>query len=326
MGEKRDHLGRVLDDLHRSPTQHVRRSDQHGVADGVSGLHRLLERVYGGARRLGDAEALEKTLEEEAIFRRVDSLCTGADYRQSGPAKRVGDIDRRLSSELHDRGHRVPVVRRFVLKDVQHALVVQGFEVQTVARVEVGRDGLRVGVRHDGAIAGPLESPGCVDAGVVELDALADPDRTAPHDQSGGAVLRQRLILDFVGGIEVRGCCVELRSARVHHLVDGLDSPLATGLPDLVRKPVTETAHHLVAESHSFGLAEERGGERFVEQSPFHLNNVHDPLEEPRVDARFAGDLRLVHVPSQCRHDGPEPLIRGLEPRGLSRTPVGGLP
>ena len=83
----------------------------------------------------------------------------------------LGELDGRLAAE----GHHHPDGLLDV-DDVHHVLGGQGLEVQPVGGVEVGGDSLRVVVDDDHLIAQLLEGQHAVDAGVVELDALADAD------------------------------------------------------------------------------------------------------------------------------------------------------
>ena len=60
--------------------------------------------------------------------------------------------------------------------DLEHVLEGERLEVEPVGGVVVGGDGLRVAVDHHGLVAGlRCSAIDGVHAGVVELDALADP-------------------------------------------------------------------------------------------------------------------------------------------------------
>ena len=74
-------------------------------------------------------------------------------------------------------------IRLFGGDDVVHALRVERVEIQAVAGIKVGGDGLGVVVDQDGLTAVLFQRPDAVDRAVVELDALADADGTGTKDQ-----------------------------------------------------------------------------------------------------------------------------------------------
>ena len=91
--------------------------------------------------------------------------------------QRRGEIERRLAAELHDRADAF-----LLLVNLQHVLERERLEIQAVAGVVVGRDGLGIRVDHHGLEADLAQREGRVHAAVVELDALADAVRAAAED------------------------------------------------------------------------------------------------------------------------------------------------
>ncbi len=91
----------------------------------------------------------------------------------------LGEVDRGLTTELHDDPGRLLLV-----DDRGNRLLVERLEVQARAAVEVRAHRLRVAVDHHRVDALRAQRHGGVHAAVVELDALADADRTAAehHD------------------------------------------------------------------------------------------------------------------------------------------------
>ena len=108
--------------------------------------------------------------------------------------------------------------------DVQHILGGQGLEVQPVAGVEVGGDGLRVVVDDDHVIAQLFQGLDTVDGAVIKFNALADPNGAGPQDDDGvpaGPGEVPGITVLVIGGVEIRGLGLEFRRAGVHHLIAG---------------------------------------------------------------------------------------------------------
>ncbi len=100
---------KVVDDLHGAPAQHVRRPDNHGVADLLGDLDRL---GLGGRRaihRLAELQFLDQVLEAIAILGEIDRLGRGAENRNARSLERLGQFKRRLAAELHDQAQKLAV-------------------------------------------------------------------------------------------------------------------------------------------------------------------------------------------------------------------------
>ena len=92
------------------------------------------------------------------------------------------EAQRRLPAELRDHAERL-----LGPTDRQHVLGRQRLEVQPARGVVVRRDRLGVGVDHHRLEPRLLQREGRVHAGVVELDALADPVRAGAEDDRPAA-------------------------------------------------------------------------------------------------------------------------------------------
>ena len=62
----------VEHDRHAASTEHVRRPDDHGIANALGHVTRLLARDGRAARRLRDAEVPEQLREPLAVFCEID--------------------------------------------------------------------------------------------------------------------------------------------------------------------------------------------------------------------------------------------------------------
>lgn len=124
---------------------------------------------------MSDAELLAQLLEALAVLGDVDRV---GEVPQMGTPPFEGDskVEGRLAAKLDDDAYRL-----FCFNDVKHVLAGKRFEVEPVAGVVVGGDGLGVGVDHDRLEAVFRKRKAGVTAAVVELDALADAVGAAPR-------------------------------------------------------------------------------------------------------------------------------------------------
>ena len=287
-------LAFLVNDHHRAAAEHEGRADQHRVADAF-GDHRGFVFRHGGAGLgLLEADLVEQGGEVLAVLGQLDAFRRGADDRDAVALEVGGEVERGLATELDDHA-----VRLFLVADVEDVLEGQRLEEQLVGGVVVGRDGLGVRVHHDGLVAEFLQCEGGVDAAVVELDALADPVRTAAEDDDLLSVGLAGLVLVAVGRVEVRRVGLELRGAGVDQAV-GRDQPggLALGA-DVVLVDAAGEGDLAVGETEALGVLE-------VERGEVHalVGDLLEVVEEPRVDVRRFKDL----VDGPAVHEG------GLEP------------
>ena len=97
---------------------------------------------------------------------------------------------------------------------LEHVLEGERLEVQPVGGVVVGGDRLGVAVDHHRLVAGVAQGEAGVHAGVVELDALADPVGPGAEDEHGRPLPRRDLGLLVVGRVVVRAWSRRTRRRR----------------------------------------------------------------------------------------------------------------
>src|SRR5262245_58894336 len=117
----------VVDDSHRATAQHVGGPDQHGVADLDGDRARLVERARGRASRLVQPELGDQRVEALPILGAVDRIRRGAEDRHARIAQRHRQLERRLTTELHDHAE-----WPLALDDVEDVLQGQGLEVEPI--------------------------------------------------------------------------------------------------------------------------------------------------------------------------------------------------
>ena len=151
-----------------------------------------------------------------------------------------------------------------------------------------------------------------MDGRVVELDALADADRAGSQHEDLLPVGRNRFVLLFVAGIEIRDVGRVLAGAAVDDLVDGQDRFVQAQAGDVLGAALPQAADLLVAESQALGLPEviqlaRVGGEdRLVADDP------QEGLQEEHVDLRPVVDQGDVDAEAHQLRDGEDPVVGPL--------------
>ena len=223
----------VLDDIrlvvghdHVLTAQHIGGTHQHRQADLLGSGQSLVQIEHGTTRGAGDVAALQQLVKALAVLGFIDGIRRGAQNGQADLVHVLSQLDGGLSAKLHHAG-----IRLFGGNDVVHALRVQRVEIQAVAGIKVGGDGLGVVVDQNGLAAVFLQSPHAVHRAVVELDALTDADGAGAKDQnlllfwarpwlrSAGFLLGANeacctFVVAVVGGVEV-GVLAENSAAQV---------------------------------------------------------------------------------------------------------------
>ena len=248
-----DHL-LVVGDHHGAAAQHVAGAHQHRVADPPGHFAGFLHaggRTVGGA---GNAQVVEQFAEQLAVLGQIDVRRVGADDGHAQALQRQRQIQRRLPAELHD-----DAVGLLGVVDVEDVLQGQRLEVQAVAGVVVGRDGLRVAVDHDRLDAHLLQRERRVAAAVVEFDSLADAVGAAAENHHLLAIHRVGFARRFVVGVQIRCEALELRGAGIHAAEDGAYAQLLAAVADrdLVHAPRAGKLH--VGDAVALGAAEQLG-------------------------------------------------------------------
>src|SRR5439155_6316267 len=106
-------------------------------------------------------------------------------------------VQRGLPAELreHLRVAFASPIASFVLQHARDRFLVERIEVEARGRVEVRRYRLGIAVHHDRRDAQLAQARRGLHAAAVELDALADADRTAADDHRLLTEERRRLVL-----------------------------------------------------------------------------------------------------------------------------------
>src|SRR5205807_5803378 len=157
---------------------------------------------------------VEHNGEELAIFRHLDALRLGAENGNAGGFQSIGEIERRLSTELHHYAFGL-----FLVVNIEHVLKRKRLKIKFVASVVIGRNRFRIGIYHDGFETELAQSEGGVDAAIIEFDALADAVGTATENHDFAFTAFAALILASVGGIIIRGISFEFGRAGIDQAI-----------------------------------------------------------------------------------------------------------
>src|SRR5205823_5217079 len=186
----------VINELHAAATEDERWSNENWIANAIGDRDRLFHADSGAVRGLAQTKFVEHNGEELAIFRHLDALRLGAENGNAGRFQSVGEIEGRLSAELHDYAFGF-----FLIVNIEHVLKRKRLKIKFVAGVVIGRNRFRIGIYHDGFETELAQSEGGVDAAIIKFDALADAVGTATENHDFAFAAFAALILASVGGI-----------------------------------------------------------------------------------------------------------------------------
>ena len=164
-------------DNHILTAKHITRTHQNRVTEAVCTVKRLLLGEHRFTGRTADAKLLQQCVKTAAILRRVNTVCRSTHNRNVILHQAFCQFNRGLTAKGHHRTDRL-----FNVCDMQHVLRGQRFKVKPIRRIKVGRNRLRVVIDNDNLITGILQRPHTVYRGIVKLDSLADPNRTAAQN------------------------------------------------------------------------------------------------------------------------------------------------
>src|SRR5437868_1440365 len=237
----------VVNDFHGASAKHVRRPYQHRIPNALGRLDRLFQARHRTVLRLPDPERPGNRVEPPTILGDVDRIGLGAQDADSSRRQSAGELERSLTTQLHDHAKRL-----FALHYVENVLEGERLEVKLVGDVEIGGDGLRVRVDHDRLVTLLAQRQCRAHAAVVELDALSDAVRTTAEDDDRLLARPGAFAFLVVATVQIWRRRWKLTGTGIDHLVSRDDSkpesPRAGGALGFA----AEIGKLLVGESHSF--------------------------------------------------------------------------
>jgi len=259
--------------------------------------------VGHAVRRERNLELLEDVGKLAPVLHQVHLRVGGAKDLDPVLLKALAEFNRRLPAELQDH-----TLRLLQVDHILHPLPEDRLEVELVRHVEVGRDGLRVAVEHEGLVTHLLRRLYTVDARVVKLNALPNPVGAGAEDEHLVSARDRAFVDRLVAGVVVGRLGRKLARTGVDDLVGGGDVALFAVSPDLA---VAHVVRHkvrdlLVGEAGALGRAEipfAHLTERRLPDLLFQCPQVRNLIEEPRVDLRDV--VHLFHaraLPKRMAH------------------------
>mmetsp|Transcript_39184 Transcript_39184/g.118391 ORF Transcript_39184/g.118391 Transcript_39184/m.118391 type:complete len:327 (-) Transcript_39184:3231-4211(-) len=170
----------VVDDTHGGPRQDVRGPHQDREAHRAREGERVLELHELAPFRLVDVQLVAHGRELRAIFRGIN-----------GPGGRSHDLNPALVELRREVVRRLPADRddhpggHLEIADLAHRLKRQLLEIQAVALVVIGGDGLWVAIDHHCAVACFAQGAHRTHGAPVELHRSADPVAARAEDDEG---------------------------------------------------------------------------------------------------------------------------------------------
>ena len=250
-------VGFIMDDFHGTPAENKGGADQHGIANARGDIDGLLLVRGGAALGLAQPELVEHGREVLPILGHFNAARLGANDGATICGEAGGEVQRGLTTELHDDG-----IGFFPLIDIEDILERERLEVELVAGVVIGGNRLGVGIDHDGLPTEFLQREGGVDAAVVELDTLADAVRSTAEDENLLFVAAAGFVLIAVGGIVIGRERLKLRRAGVHEAVSGNDASGLARLADFGFGGFEKMAELAVGKPKALGAAKVGGRQR----------------------------------------------------------------
>mmetsp|Transcript_6965 Transcript_6965/g.17395 ORF Transcript_6965/g.17395 Transcript_6965/m.17395 type:complete len:370 (+) Transcript_6965:544-1653(+) len=151
-----------------------------------------MDRFFDGCKLrplwLVDAEDVAELAEFEAVLTHVDGLHGSAQNLDATLVQFHREVVGRLPPDGNDDAAWV-----FELHDVQHRLVAEFLEVQSIGLIVIGRDSLGIAIDHDGLVPQRAKRLNARHGAPVEFDATSDAVRSAP--QHDNALARQPRLL-----------------------------------------------------------------------------------------------------------------------------------
>ena len=123
----------IRDNFHRPAAEHIRGPDQHGIANPGSAEYCLVGAADQSSGWLAQAQLFDQDVEALAVFRAIYRIGRSAENFDSGLFQPHRQLERRLTSELHDHA-----VWPLAINDRHYVLKRERFKVQSIRGIVIG--------------------------------------------------------------------------------------------------------------------------------------------------------------------------------------------
>ena len=292
-------------DLHALTAEYIRRPDEYRIAKLMRCLFRLFRRKYSVSGRTRDAAFFQHLVKQLTVLRTVYILCGCSEDRHTHLHQSLGQLDRCLSTKLHDCS-----VRMLQIHDALDILRGQRLKIQLICDIEIGTYRLRVIIDDDGLIALLRKGPGAVYGTEIKLDTLADPDRAGTkHKHLLLATRLDRLILAAEYGVVIRSLSRKFCRTRINHLKCCHNAIGIAHIPDLLLGPAGQARDNIIRELDAFCFLQKLHSQRLALQCLLHLNKNRKLINKPYINFCNVMNLLIGEASADRLCDDPDPTI-----------------
>src|SRR6266498_5834896 len=274
----------IVNDGHRAAAKHVTRPDQDWITNLLGNLFRFFTRSRHSVFRLRNAQILEQRAKTFSIFSEINRVCSCADDRNACPVQTHRQVQWRLSAKLDNDSLRVLYV-----DDVHYVFKGERFEVETVGRVVIRRNGFRVAVDHDRLKARIPKGKGGMATTIVKFNSLADAIGPGAQDHDLTAIGRRCFVFRFVSRIQIRGKRFKLGAAGINAFIDRSEAQFFSVFSDFVLRSFSEICEPSIGQ-RDFLERSQKLRLNIFELAPFNslldFHYILELLEKPGIDAR----------------------------------------
>ena len=197
-GHKLNDIAVIDRNLHTLTAQNIGRTHKNRIPQLIGRLDCFFCRKYGRSGRTRNFTLLKDFIKTFSVLGRIHIVRTCTENRHTHFHDGFRQLDGCLTAELNDGA-----VRFFQTDNIFHILRRQRFKIKLICNIEIRTYRFRIVIDDDRLITCVSQRPHTVYGTIIELDTLADPDRsgTKDNDLFAHVISRLHLILAAKAGI-----------------------------------------------------------------------------------------------------------------------------
>ena len=134
---------------------------------------------------------------------------------------------------------------------------------------------------------------------IVELDPLADADRTGAEHQHLAPIGDLNFVFLGVGGVIIGRHRFKFGGAGIDHLVAGYDVPALAATTNLALRRQGQFGYRPVGQAAAFGCAHQLRRHRFIDHPQFHRHDALNLVDKERINRRDPRNFGRVDAATQ---------------------------